>query len=171
MDEKETVRRRDQYIIRMPRLPVFALRVLPGKVPMRGLVVAALLVCALATVACQNSSNDLPGIPVTPVPMTETFTGTVAVGGLDFKPFTVTISGTVSATLTAVGPNPLAIVVLGIGTPSATTCALVTNGATTAQASTTAQLSGSLTAGSYCVQVQDIQNLGPLTYSVTVVHP
>ena len=139
---------------------------------MRGLVVAASLVCALAAIACQNSSNDLPGIPATAVPMTETFTGSVAVGGLDFKNFTVVISGNVSVTLTAIGPNPATTVELGVGTPSTTNCALVSGGVKpAAQAGTTAQLSGSLTAGPYCVQVRDSQNRGPLTYTVTVVHP
>ncbi|MGE5245786.1 MAG: hypothetical protein ACM3SQ_16305 [Betaproteobacteria bacterium] len=41
-----------------------------------------------------------------------------------------------------------------------------------AQAGTTAQLSGPLDAGSYCVDVFDVGNqAAPVTYPVTVAHP
>jgi hypothetical protein len=61
---------------------------------------------------------------------------------------------------------------LGIGTPSATgTCALLSGATTAATASTTAQLTGTLGAGSYCVEVLDVGNAaGPIAYTVTVAH-
>ena len=138
----------------------------------RALLLIATLACPLIAAGCQTSDNTLPNVTATPVPMPETFTGTVAKGGLDFKNFTVMVSGNISVTLTTISPNPAVAVELGVGTPSTTTCALLSGGvAPAALAGTTAQLSGALTAGNYCVQVRDSQNLGPLAYSVTVVHP
>jgi hypothetical protein len=60
---------------------------------------------------------------------------------------------------------------VGIGTPSATTCAVISGDSTIAPASATAQLTGTLAAGSYCVQVYDVGNqTAPVAYSVTVAH-
>ena len=61
---------------------------------------------------------------------------------------------------------------LGIGTSSGSSCAVFANGLTTAQAASSPQLSGTLAAGSYCVQVSDVTNqLGPVSYAVAVNHP
>lgn len=62
--------------------------------------------------------------------------------------------------------------VLGVGSVTSGTCMLLANAFTTAQASATAQLSGSsVTAGTYCVQVSDVSNqLGPVSYAVAVSH-
>ena len=77
-----------------------------------------------------------------------------------------------SVTLTAAGPPATIFMGLGIGTPSATACAVIASDSTIAQASATAQLSGTVAAGSYCVQVYDVGNeyTTPVTYSVTVAH-
>jgi hypothetical protein len=127
----------------------------------------------LIAVACDNSGSDSssttsPSVPIT----TETFTGTVPVGGSDFKSFTVAQSGTVNVTLSAAGPPPTITMGLGVGTPSSTACALLSGGSTQTPAGTAPQLTGSLTPGPYCVLVGDIGNqLAPVDYTVTVAHP
>jgi hypothetical protein len=127
--------------------------------------------------ACQTSdpASTLTPVPAVPVPITETFNGTVAVGQSDVHPFTVTISGTVSVTLTAAGPPPTITMGVGIGSPtftgSVTTCVLLTNGSTNTPPGPTPQLSGSLIAGSYCIAVFDVGNeTAPVGYTVTVTH-
>jgi hypothetical protein len=132
----------------------------------------SLLAFSLTMAACTSSN---PGSTVTSpsaTTITETFTGTVQPNfGVDFHTFAVAQSGTASVTLTAAGPPATIFMGVGIGTPSATTCAVISGDSTIAPASATAQLSGSLSPGSYCVQVYDVGNqAAPVTYSVTVAH-
>jgi len=78
---------------------------------------------------------------------------------------------TSTVTSPSAGPPATIFMGVGIGTPSATTCATISGDSTIAPASTTAQLTGTLAAGSYCVQVYDVGNeASPVTYSVTVAH-
>lgn len=121
---------------------------------------------AVAAAACGSST------PVTaPATTTETFTGTVQVGGADSHTFTVASFGQVDITLTAAGPPATIMMGLAVGTPSGGTCTLTTTPVSTS-AGTTPQFSGTANAGSYCVQVFDIGNqLAAITYTVTVAHP
>jgi hypothetical protein len=137
---------------------------------MRRVIPLALLM-ALATVACDNGSST--PVPTSPSTLTtETFSGTVAVGSSDFHTFAATQGGTVSVTLNAAGPPATIFMGLGIGTPSSSTCALLSGATADTQAGTTSQLSGTLDAGSYCVEVFDVGNeTTPVNYSVTVAHP
>jgi hypothetical protein len=123
-------------------------------------------------VACTSSDPGSTVAPPSATTTTETFSGTVQPNfGVDFHTFTVAQSGTVSVTLTAAGPPATIFMGVGIGTPSATTCAVISADSTIAPASATAQLSGTLSPGSYCVQVYDVGNqVTPVTYSVTVAH-
>ena len=127
---------------------------------------------ALALTAC--GGNDLPAVTATapsPTTTTDTFQGAVPVGGVSVSPFTMAQTGAVAVTLTAAGPPPTIFMGLGVGNPSGSTCVLLSGGTTITQAGTTAQLSGTLTAGAYCVQVYDVGNQSaPVTYAVTVVH-
>ncbi len=125
----------------------------------------AFVVAALAA-ACGSST------PVTaPASVTDTFKGTVAPGGSDSHNFTVASFGEVDVTLTAAGPPPTITMGLGVGTPSGGTCTLTGN-PVSASAGTTAQISGTANAGTYCVQVFDAGNqVAPVTYTVTVAHP
>ena len=98
--------------------------------------------------------------------------GNVDVGSSDFKPFTAAQAGTVNVTLTAAGPPPTIFMGVGVGTPSGTTCALLSGGSTITPAGTSAQLSGTISAGSYCVEVYDVGNqTAQISYTVTVAHP
>jgi len=131
-----------------------------------------LLALALTTAACSGSDSTPTVTTPAANTTTETFTGTVQPNfGVDFHSFTVAQAGTVSVTLTAAGPPATIFMGLGIGTPSASTCAVISGDSTIAPASATAQLSGTVAAGSYCVQVYDVGNeAAPVTYSVTVAH-
>ena len=137
---------------------------------MRRVIPLALLM-ALATVACDNGSST--PAPTSPSALTtETFSGTVAVGSSDFHTFAATQGGTVSVTLNAAGPPATIFMGVGIGTPSSSTCALLSGATADTQAGTTSQLSGTLDAGTYCVEVFDVGNEStPVNYSVTVAHP
>jgi hypothetical protein len=133
------------------------------------------LVLALGIACSSSSGSGSTTTPSTPplAPTSETFSGTVAVGGSDVHPFTVNLSnGQVTATLTAAAPPATIAMGLGIGTYSSGTCTLLTNGYVVTPASTVAQLAGSgFTSGTYCVAVFDAGNqLAEVTYSVTVTH-
>ena len=141
---------------------------------MRGCV-AVCVVAGLLTVACDNSgppSTTAPtnaNVPTVP----ETFTGTLAVQGLNSHAFTVTQVGTITVTLTAVGPPSTISVGLAAGSVSAGNCSLSQASAIAAQAAATPQISGTATAaGTYCIGIFDTGNLtAPVTYSITVTHP
>ncbi|HZR25009.1 MAG TPA: hypothetical protein VFA59_15555 [Vicinamibacterales bacterium] len=136
---------------------------------------AFVILAAVVATACDNSSDSTAsstGLSATAVATTESFTGTIPVGGTDFHSFTVVAGGgTLSATLTAAGPPSTIFMGLGIGTPGSGVCAILPNAATSTQAAATPQLSGTIGAGTYCVSVFDIGNQSaPVTYAVTVSH-
>ena len=61
---------------------------------------------------------------------------------------------------------------VGIGTVAGGICTLLPNAFTTAQSGSTPQLSGTLSAGTYCAQVSDVTSqLGPVAYALAVSHP
>jgi hypothetical protein len=137
------------------------------------LFLSALVVCIVAGTACGDGGNTTPNfVQPTPTQITENFTGTVAVQGSDSHNFTVTATNQpLTVTMTAAGPPPTIFMGIGVGTPSGSTCSLITNGSTSAPASTTAQLSGTIAAGTYCLAVFDVGNqTAPVTYAVTVTH-
>jgi hypothetical protein len=131
------------------------------------------LALVAATAACGGASGDNSSI-TTPTGnlVTDTFTGTVPVGGLDSQNFTVTTGGTVNATLVAAGPPPTITMGFAIGTPGTTgVCSLLSGAQVTTPPGSAAQLTGSLNAGTYCVAVVDVGNAaGPIAYTVTVAH-
>jgi hypothetical protein len=143
---------------------------------MKQSVLGLLVAGALAAGACATSSDPSGGssTPAAPTPalVTENFTGSVAVGQSDTHPFTVTASNlAINVTLTAAGPPPTIFMGLGVGAQSGTTCQLLSGGYAIVQAGTSAQLSGTITSGAYCVVVQDAGNMtAPITYAVTVTH-
>jgi hypothetical protein len=132
-----------------------------------------LTVFAAACTSSTPTNNSLGLNPTTPTQSTETFTGTVQVQQSDTHPFTVAAQGTVSVTLTAAGPPATIFMGLGVGSWDATSsaCTLFPTGTVQTQAGATPQLSGTVAAGAYCVQVFDIGNqASPITYAVTVTH-
>src|SRR5689334_10044134 len=100
----------------------------------RALVLA--IVVAFAT-GCSDSSgssnNALSALsaPSSASLVTENFSGTVDVGGLDVHPFTITIGNQpVNVTLTTAGPPASIFMGLGVGSPAADgTCSVFSNAA------------------------------------------
>jgi hypothetical protein len=137
-------------------------------------VLATLMVSitSLLAASCDNSGSDSgTTAPTTPI-VTENFTGTVDPAGVSINQFTVTNSGfQVNVILTAAGPPTTIYEGLGVGSYSNGTCTLLTNGSTLVQAGSTAQLSGTVNAGVYCVEVFDAGNqTAQINYAVTVTH-
>jgi hypothetical protein len=139
------------------------------------LTLACLIVAtALSAAGCSNSSDTsstLPTAPTSPL-VTENFSGTVQVGANDAKPFTVTSDGfQITVDMTSAGPPATIAMGIGVGTFVGGTCQLSTGGFTTAAASSTPQLTGTIAAGQYCFMVYDVGNQsGPVTYTAVVNH-
>ena len=135
---------------------------------------ALLLIGAAVTLtsACGGSSDATTTLAPSASMATETFSGTVDVGGSDFHTFSVAQSGgQINVTLTAASPPSTIFMGLGVGAPSGSTCAILTNAQTLTQAGTVAQLSGTVNAGTYCVVVYDAGNqTSQIAYSLTVTH-
>ncbi len=133
-------------------------------------VLGSAAVLALTVAACGNdsSSSTTPTVPRT----TDSFNGTVPVGGSDFHSFPVQAAGNTDVTLTAAGPPPNVIMGLAIGTVSDAGCTRLTGASVNTAAGPTPQLSGLTSTGTLCVQVRDVGNqTAPVTYSVSVTHP
>lgn len=134
-----------------------------------------LLTLALTAAACGGNTTTSPAPTiVAPATATETFAGTLAVGGFRFYSFLVPLNGTVNVTLVSVeGTNVVPTVMLGlaIGTPSGTGCA--TSSSVNAQAGvSTPQITLTESPGRYCAVVHDIGNLtAPAIFTVTIDHP
>jgi hypothetical protein len=133
----------------------------------------AAIALLLGAAGCKNS-NDTTAASTTSstTRTTDTFSGTVQVGGHDFHSFAVTATGQIDVTLTAAAPPATVVMGVSIGTPGTTTCPALAGATVNAAAGTVAQLSGMATAGALCVDVRDVGNQpGPVNYTVTVLHP
>ena len=135
-------------------------------------VLLVALSAAGCTGAAASSAASASVTAPTSAVTTETFSGTVDVGANVYHPFTVALSGgQVNVILTAAGPPSTIYMGLGVGTYDGTACTPLTGGSVVAQAAATAQLSGFLNAGSYCVAVYDAGNqTAAIAYAVTVTH-
>jgi len=138
-------------------------------------LVAAALGAASFAAACSNSN---PAPTPTPTPasptVTESFVGTLPVGGNKFYSFKIAQYGTVQVSLVSVSGAGVPTTVtlgLGVGTPAGTSCSTTTTiNATTTD--TLPQLTTTLDVGVYCAAIYDPGNLtGPASFSVTIAHP
>lgn len=138
----------------------------------RTAVLALPLAAALIGAGCSGSSTAATTTGPTTNPTTENFTGTVPVGGTDSHNVTVLLSGgQMNVIMTAAGPPATIYEGIGLGTPSGTTCTLLSGAYVVLPASTIAQLSGTVQAGTYCIAISDAGNqAAPITYAVTVTH-
>jgi len=128
------------------------------------------LVALLAVTACHNNTATPAATTPTPARTTDTFTGTVAVGGDDFHSFTIATAGTVDVTLTSATPS--VVMGLSIGTAGTGNCVAVAGGSTQTPAGSSVQLSGIASPGTMCVDVRDAGGQpAPVSYTVTVTHP
>lgn len=141
----------------------------------------------IALVACNEGTTTSPTTEstatatVASASSTDTFIGQLLVRGTLYFTFDVTQYGTVEATLTSVsgaGVPTTVQVRLGVGTLTDTTtdegtvtsCSLSTSLLT--KAGSTAQVTTTLSAGTYCVSVGDVGNLfAPADVAVSIAHP
>ena len=129
---------------------------------------AALCLAVIAGGCSDPVAPRLPN-PVTPT-ITETFTGTLAVGGVNLHQFRVNQIGGLKVTLSEVLPG--AAVQLSVGTPSPATGACSPLNGLTTVAGPDVQISGTATIpGNFCVSVGDVGNLvESVSYTVSVLH-
>jgi hypothetical protein len=136
-------------------------------------VVAAGLSALVAIIAaCGGSSNSSNVVAPSATLTNDVFNGVVQVLGTNVHNFTVTTPGSLSVTLTSTSPQTTLTMGLGIGTPNGAGGCTFIQTTQAAASTTTAQLSGSVTAsGQYCIAIGDVGNAaGPITYSITVSH-
>jgi len=133
-----------------------------------------LLAFALSLVAfgCgQTSTPTLPDATQPPVqPTVERITGTVPVGGVDTKTFTVVRSnGNLALVFAEASPPSGVSMGVGLGQPSGATCSVAQSGIVAP--STVPVFSAAVNAGTYCLVVGDIgQATGPVNYVMNVSH-
>ena len=126
----------------------------------------------LTVAACGGNSTNGTVTAPTATRTTDTFSGTVQVGGSAFHSFPVTQTGTVDVDLTAASPPANVALGVAIGTPGDAGCTPLAGASGTVVAGPTPQLTGLTTAGTLCVQIRDVgQATGPVAYTVTVTHP
>ena len=129
----------------------------------------AALACASMLFVSACASTTTPTTSTSGLQVSESFSGTLPQGGSASDNFTVATDGTITITLVSLTPQTTITMGLGIGTPSAATC-VVTQSQENLKVGT--PISGTLTAGVYCVELYDLGNMtGPDTYSLTVMHP
>jgi hypothetical protein len=104
---------------------------------------------------------------------TETFNGTLPVGGFKFYSFAIAQNGTVNVALVSVtgdGVPATVTLALGLGHPAGTDCNATS--VNTTVASTPPQITGTYAPGVWCVRLADLGNLSaPATFAITIAHP
>ena len=146
-------------------------RGLAGRIRDAGLYAIAVAVCVVATGCSGNDSTAATTTP-TVTRTTDTFTGTVPVGGSDFHSFPIAATGSIDVTLTAATPPSAIVMGIGIGTLADGKCSEMAGASTQTAAGASVQLSGIVSPGTLCVDVRDLGAASsPVTYSLTVTHP
>jgi hypothetical protein len=146
---------------------------------MRRLIPGILLLAVMAGAAgCNNNTTTTPTTPTTPSTpgstTTETFTGTLNMNGGVSYPFTAGAGGTVTATLTSVGPDSTVAIGLLIGAWTGSACQASSSIANDS-ATQGAIVTGTVTAAAaLCARVYDtgkVTAAQPVSFTVTIVHP
>jgi hypothetical protein len=110
--------------------------------------------------------------PTATSPVTETFSGQFTPGGSAARSFVAASAGTVSITLTQVGPPADVVVGLGVGIPQASGANCYLTQVVQAGASASPQLTVQVDAGTYCVRLHDPGTLvTQVAFNVTIVRP
>jgi hypothetical protein len=138
--------------------------------PRRGLVVGLATLLALSTAACDDASTATS--PTATSPVTETFSGQFIPGGSAARSFTAASSGTVSITLTEIGPPADVVVGLGIGIPQSNGSGCYLTQTVQTGAASTPQITVAVDAGAYCLRLYDTGSLkAKVAFSATIVRP
>ena len=133
----------------------------------RGTALAALL--ALAT-ACGSTTTIVAPTPIT---VSETFSGTLIPASAGVFTFNTLTGGSVTSTLTALGPDSTKTVGFSLGTYNGAVCTVILDNSAATQAFSFTATTSSI--GTYCVRIYDngsttADNL-PYTFTITVAHP
>jgi len=127
-------------------------------------------VLALAAAGCDDASTATS--PTATSPVTEIFSGQFFPGGTAARAFSAASSGTVSITLTQIGPPADAVVGLGVGIPQSTGAGCLLTQTIQTGAASSPQLAVPVDAGTYCVRLYDTGTLAAtVAFSVTIVRP
>lgn len=127
------------------------------------------LVAVLALAGC-GEDFDPPTAPTEPTILTATFNGTVTPNGARAHSFATQASGSVTATLKFLVPDPAVPMGFALGTWNGATCSLVI---TRTDAVESTVITGAVSAlGNLCVYIHDVGNLrAPTEYEIEVLHP
>ena len=141
---------------------------------MRRVLGIVVLGIAMAGPACAEATVSGPTAIGNNVTLTtETFSGTLPVGGSRFYSFTVPQTGLTSVTLVSLkqnGEDSSVIVLIGLGAPRGTECLLLDGLQVTTGVSP--QVSLTPDPGVYCARISDAGNLtGPVDFSINIVRP
>ncbi len=134
----------------------------------------------LGALVVGGSSLSCTETPVLPTPtannvpvVSESFVGSLPVGGETFYSFSITQFGNVMLTLLDFkedGVSTGAQMSVGVGQPLGTTCVLST--AVNVSTGTTPQLTSAFSPGVYCARVADIGNMtARATFVLNIAHP
>jgi hypothetical protein len=126
---------------------------------------------ALSFVACDSQDPfEIPTSPSPPVIVTQTFSGRVTPNGAQTHTFGTQASGSVTATLKFLVPDPSVPMGFALGTWNGTSCSLVI--AKTDAVESTVLIGAVSALGSLCVYIHDVGNLtAPTEYEIEVLHP
>jgi hypothetical protein len=135
-----------------------------------GLAASLVAALALSAMACKDAASATS--PTATSPVTETFSGQFVPGGSAARAFTAASSGTVSLTLTQIGPPADVVVGFGVGIPQANGSGCYLTQTMQAGASTVPQITATVDAGTYCLRLYDTGAMvSPVAFSVTIVRP
>lgn len=137
-----------------------------------GFLRLVLAVAVLGIAAGCGDDATTPTAPTTPTAVTETFSGTVGRNSAALHSFSTGSSGTVTATLSALGPDSTALVGMSLGTWNGSACAVVIDKVDATQS--TIMTGGVSANGFLCVRIYDVGNITaaePFSYEIVVVHP
>jgi hypothetical protein len=124
------------------------------------------LLLALAVAGCGSDSTPTAPSEPAPVLVSESFSGTLTVNGLQAHVFTATRAGTASVQLTALS-DPGATFALSLGTWNGAACQIVI--ANPAAVLNTAVTGTAQVAGQFCALLNDAGKLtAPVDYTVDV---
>lgn len=132
-----------------------------------------ILTLVVFSAACASETTPSATAP-TAVTTTETFSGTVGQLATTGNPFIVSTTGPVTIQLTSVGPLATMALGVGVATWDGTACGTTPITKNDNARSGSTALSGTATAGNYCVTVYDSGNVPEtwtVSFSVQVVHP
>jgi hypothetical protein len=142
--------------------------------PMRHLKhLAIFFALTLFSVACASNTTTPTASPA-PATTTDVFSGTLGQLATTGNPFVVSADGSVTIALTSVAPLATMAMGIGIATWDGTSCGTTPIAKNDNARSGSTALTGTATAGNYCVTVYDSGNVPEgwtVSYSVQVVHP